>query len=137
LLFQHELATRANGLYPILDQVRRDLAASGVLDGLVVVYCPHTTASVALSEGFDEDVARDLGLGLERAFPDQPGFVHAEGNSSAHLKSFAVGASQSLIVDQGALLLGRWQSIFFCEFDGPRQRRYLVKVLGPSRGELP
>jgi secondary thiamine-phosphate synthase enzyme len=133
MLFEHHIDTGASGLYRISGRIAEDVLASGVRDGLAVVYCPHTTAAITINEGADPSVARDLLLGLELAFPDRPQFAHAEGNSAAHLKSSAVGVSQTLIVEGGRPLLGVWQAVFFCEFDGPRRRRWYVKILGQGR----
>ena len=100
--------------------------------GMAVVYCPHTTAGITINENADPDVKHDLLLGLREAFPDRREFRHAEGNSAAHLKSSCVGASQLVLIEDGHLLLGTWQGIYFCEFDGPRTRRFYVKVLADS-----
>jgi secondary thiamine-phosphate synthase enzyme len=93
------------------------------------VFCPHTTAAITINENADPDVVRDLLLGLDKAFPDRAEFRHSEGNSSAHLKSSCVGASECVLVESGQLVLGTWQSVYFCEFDGPRTRSFIVKVL--------
>jgi secondary thiamine-phosphate synthase enzyme len=94
------------------------------------VFCPHTTAGITINENADPDVARDFLIGLGKAFPDRAEFRHAEGNSAAHLKASAVGSSATVIVSGGLLVLGTWQGIYLCEFDGPRRRRLFVKVLG-------
>jgi secondary thiamine-phosphate synthase enzyme len=96
---------------------------------LCLVYCPHTTAGLTINENADPDVVRDLLLGLAEAFPDRPGFRHAEGNSAAHLKAGCLGSSVTLIVENGAPLLGTWQGVYFCEFDGPRERRFHLKII--------
>jgi secondary thiamine-phosphate synthase enzyme len=93
-----------------------------------VVYCPHTTAGITINENADPDVPHDLLLGLRKAFPDRPEFRHAEGNSSAHLRATAVGSSATIIVQDGSLFLGTWQGVWFCEFDGPRTRKFVVAV---------
>jgi secondary thiamine-phosphate synthase enzyme len=105
------------------------IAQSGVEEGLCVVYCPHTTAAITVNENADPDVKADLSVGLHAAFPDTPAFRHGEGNSAAHLKSSCLGASKTLIVTEGRPLLGTWQGVWFCEFDGPRTRHFLVKVM--------
>jgi len=130
MLKEFILKTDREGLYNITSQVAEAVKASGVKDGVVVVYCPHTTGGITINENADPDVAGDLLLGLARAFPDRAEFKHAEGNSPAHLKSSCVGASQTIIITSGKLLLGTWQGIYFCEFDGPRQRKYYVKTMG-------
>ena len=97
--------------------------------GVCHVFVPHTTCALAINENADPDVVRDLLLGLDRAFPDRAEFRHAEGNSRAHLKASCVGSSATVIVRGGKPLLGTWQGIWFCEFDGPRERRFFVKVM--------
>ena len=95
-----------------------------------MVYCPHTTAGITIFENADPDVARDMLLGLSAAFPNRPEFRHAEGNSAAHLKAASVGSSAQIIIDNGNLILGKWQGIFFCEFDGPRDRKFYISCCG-------
>ena len=126
---EHVLSTGRQGMYNITGKVQASVAQSGVKDGICVVFCTHTTAGVTINENADPDVVFDLLLGLGAAFPDRADFRHGEGNSSAHLKASAVGASATVIVDNGRLLLGTWQGIYFCEFDGPRTRKFLVKVM--------
>ena len=106
----------------IADAVR----SLGVEEGAVVVHVPHTTAAVTINEGFDPDVAADVLGVLRRLVPHGGGYAHAEGNSDSHVKAIMVGSTQVVPVADGAPLLGRWQRIFFCEFDGPRQRQMLV-----------
>jgi secondary thiamine-phosphate synthase enzyme len=114
----------------ITDEVQEAVAASGVVDGLCLVSSPHTTAGITVNEHADPDVAHDMLLWLERAVPRaQPGFRHAEGNSDSHIKAALVGTAATLPVRGGRLALGTWQGVFFCEFDGPRQRRCWVQVL--------
>lgn len=123
------IATKKEGLYPITSQVRHVVAESKVQSGICIVYCPHTTAGITINENADPDVVTDMLLGLDKAYPDRDDFLHREGNSSAHLKSSAVGVSQTILIEDGNLLLGVWQGIYFCEFDGPRNRTYYVKVI--------
>ena len=106
-------------------------AAQGLLsgDGLLHVYVPHTTAGVCVNEGYDPDVVADVSRVLDRLAPWDADYRHAEGNSAAHVKSILVGSSVWIPVRQGTLALGRWQEVFFCEFDGPRQRSVYVTVL--------
>ena len=130
MLVSYTLKTGKEGFYDITSAVREAVRKSGVEEGLVFVYCPHTTAGLTINENADPAVIRDLLLGLARAFPDRPEFRHAEGNSAAHLKAGGLGSGVTLIVEKGAPLLGTWQGIYFCEFDGPRNRRYHVKILG-------
>jgi len=94
-----------------------------------VVFNPHTTAGITINENADPDVVHDLLLGLNKAFPDRAEFRHGEGNSAAHLKASAMGSSATVIIENGKLLLGTWQSVWFTEFDPPRQRKFYVKVV--------
>lgn len=109
----------------IQDEVRK----SGVKDGLCVVFIPHTTAAVTINENADPDVVRDLNMELGKIIPWEDGYHHIEGNSAAHLKSSLVGASEHIIIEDGRLLLGTWQGIYFCEYDGPRSRKVIVKIM--------
>lgn len=130
MLFTCTLQTKQEGFYNITAGVRDALRQSGVRDGLCAVHCPHTTAGITINENADPDVVRDMLLGLAKAFPDRPEFRHAEGNSAAHLKSSCVGCGVTIIIDNGELRLGTWQGVYFCEFDGPRTRKYIVKIIG-------
>lgn len=125
-----ELETPAYGFVDITAQVKIAVRESGVEEGLCVVYCPHTTAAITINENADPDVVRDLKLALADTFPDRREFKHAEGNSAAHLKSSVIGASETIPVTGGAMALGTWQGIYFCEFDGPRHRKVYVQVVG-------
>lgn len=129
MLEQCSLKTDTEGFLSITSTVEKSLAKSGVKNGLCIVYCPHTTAGITINENADPDVVHDLLLGLSRAFPDHSEFRHAEGNSTAHLKASYVGSSVTVIVKDGRLVLGTWQGIYFCEFDGPRNRNYYVKII--------
>jgi secondary thiamine-phosphate synthase enzyme len=114
----------------VTQQVQRVVSSSGVRTGVVYVCSPHTTAGVTIQENADPDVKADLLSHLRSLVPHDAGFKHAEGNSDAHIKTSLVGASQAVPVQDGKLLLGTWQAIFLCEFDGPRSRRVVIKVLG-------
>ena len=119
-------------LVDITREVRAALAAARIRDGVLVVYCPHTTAGVTVQENVDPDVRTDLLLALENAVPDRPArgaYRHAEGNSPAHVKASLLGSSATLLVADGDLVLGTWQGVFLCEFDGPRVRRIELKVV--------
>lgn len=120
-------ATRCE-LIDITSQVRRVLKESGTQSGLVCVFVPHTTAGVSINENADPDVKRDVLYALERAVPNS-GFYHGEGNSDAHTKALMTGFSLTVIVRDSQLVLGTWQSIYFCEYDGPRQRRVYIKII--------
>jgi secondary thiamine-phosphate synthase enzyme len=100
-----------------------------VRSGICVVYCPHTTGAITINEAADPDVVRDMGMALGRIVPGQWDYAHAEGNSDSHIQCSLVGPSQTIIVHNGKLVLGQWQGIFFCEFDGPRERRIFVKIV--------
>ncbi|MCL2438706.1 MAG: secondary thiamine-phosphate synthase enzyme YjbQ [Coriobacteriia bacterium] len=130
MLFEYNLDAPREDFYCITLQLREAVARSDVSSGIAVVYCPHTTAGITINENTDPDVVPDLLLGLQEAFPDRAEFVHAEGNSAAHLKASAIGASETVIIENSQLLLGTWQGIYFCEFDPPRKRKFYVKVIG-------
>ena len=120
-----------NELVEITSQVCEFLTKSGLRDGICVVYVPHTTAAVTVNENADPDVVHDVLLHLGRTIPQQQsGFRHGEQNSDSHIKTSLVGPSVTLIVDQGELVLGRWQGVWFCEFDGPRTRTVHVQLVG-------
>lgn len=123
------LQTEVEGMYDITQNVCNIIRESGIQNGVCVIHCPHTTAGITINENADPDVKHDILLGLRKAFPEQSEFLHAEGNSTAHLKSSFVGASQWVIIEDGRPLLGIWQGIYFCEFDGPRKRRCYVKLM--------
>jgi secondary thiamine-phosphate synthase enzyme len=112
----------------ITDDVRHYIAASGVSHGICHIYVPHTTAGVTINEGYDPDVARDMEAAFDRMVPRDAAYKHAEGNSDSHIKATLVGSSQSVWIENKRLRLGRWQAIFFCEFDGPRNREVHVKI---------
>ncbi len=99
------------------------------VDGFCIVYTPHTTTAVGINEGADPDVAGDINRNLAALFPEDGDYRHREGNSDAHLKSILMGPSETVLLEGGNLLLGRWQSIYFCEFDGPRNRNLYVTVV--------
>jgi secondary thiamine-phosphate synthase enzyme len=114
----------------ITRQVAEAVTRSGVREGVAIVYCPHTTAGIAINENADPDVKHDVLLRLGEVYPwTHPGYRHAEGNTASHLKAITAGASQTVIITEGRLLLGRWQGIYFCEFDGPRTREYWIKIM--------
>ncbi len=114
----------------ITEQVREAIRQMGAVEGIVTVYCPHTTAGITINEGADQDVAGDILRYLDELYPwGHPLYRHGEGNSAAHLKASTIGASQAIPVMNGNLVLGTWQSIYFCEFDGPRKRAFLVKMM--------
>jgi len=116
-------------LLDITDKVKDAVAQSRVGSGMCFVYVPHTTAAVTVNESYDADVAADITAALSKLVPHRAGYAHSEGNSDAHIKAAMVGSCQAIPVEEGRLALGRWQGIFFCEFDGPRQRRVLTQVI--------
>ena len=111
-------------------RVRDAIRQSGIRSGLALVFTPHTTAAVTINENADPDVVADLCMEINKIVPFDDHYRHTEGNSAAHLKSSLFGASETLIVENGAPLLGTWQGIYFCEFDGPRSRRLHIQVIG-------
>jgi len=113
----------------ISERIRELAAKSGVADGLAIVYVPHTTAAVTINENADPSVAHDILQALEQLVPPhQPQYQHTEGNSDAHIKASLVGSSVTVLIKNGALSLGAWQGIYFCEFDGPRSRSVFVHI---------
>jgi len=128
MLRELKLRTSAEDFHDITRSVAEAVRESGVADGSCLVYCPHTTAGITINENADPDVVIDLLYGLRQAFPDSARFRHAEGNSAAHLKASAIGSSVTIPIANGRLLLGTWQGVYFCEFDGPRNRTYFVQV---------
>jgi len=129
MLYEYQLSTQKENFYNITSQVRDAVVKSGVQNGVAVVFCPHTTAGITINENADPDVVHDMLLGLAKAYPDRAEFRHAEGNSAAHLKASAMGSGETVIINSGKLLLGTWQSLYFCEFDPPRNRKFYVKVM--------
>ena len=114
----------------ITAEVNKALRVEGVTQGICLVFVPHTTAGLTVNENADPDVTRDVIGVLERLVPRDAGYRHAEGNSDAHAKASLMGASVTVPVAAGRLVLGTWQAVYFCEFDGPRHRRCLVAAIG-------
>jgi len=113
----------------ITNRVAEAVRSSDVRDGIVVIYVPHTTAGVTINENADPDVVRDIITTLDKTYPVNGDYLHLEGNSHAHIKASLMGSSCTVIIEDGKLLLGTWQGIYFCEFDGPRNREFYVKVV--------
>ncbi len=121
--------TRQTEMVPITDQVQKAVAELGMAAGACVVFCPHTTAAVTVNESADPMVAHDVLAVVDRIIPfTDPAYRHGEGNSAAHIKAILVGSSETILVHDTRLVLGTWQGVFFCEFDGPRQRHFFVRV---------
>jgi len=114
----------------ITSAIKKVVAEAGVRDGLCTVFIPHTTAGVTVNENADPAVQSDMLMEINKIVPLHDNYKHMEGNSAAHLKSSLFGCSTNVIIADGQLCLGTWQSIFFCEFDGPRQRNVWVQVTG-------
>ncbi len=116
-------------LIDITEKVQKAVDDSGIKDGLCHVFVPHTTAGVTINENADPDVKKDILKTLNRLIPVEDDYYHAEGNSHSHIKASLMGSSQTISVKYGKLVLGTWQGIFFCEFDGPRNRKVNVEIL--------
>ncbi len=118
----------------ITSEVQRVVSSSGVEEGSCFLYVPHTTAAITINEGADPAVKRDMLVYLNKLVPRTGDYTHMEGNSDAHIKASLLGNSETIIIEKGALDLGTWQSVYFCEFDGPRQRSLKCKIVadGPS-----
>jgi secondary thiamine-phosphate synthase enzyme len=122
--------SRRNELIDISAEVRVVVAKSGIDSGTVVVFCPHTTAGITINENADPDVVHDILGTLDKLIPQNPNYRHTEGNSDAHVKSSLVGASETVLIQNGEMKLGTWQGLYFCEFDGPRNRRVYIQISG-------
>lgn len=118
-----------NEFIDITDKIQDLIAEAGVNSGTCHIYIPHTTAGITINEGADPSVQHDIQIALTRLIPVEGDYHHREGNADAHIKASIVGSSKTLFVEDGRLVLGRWQSIYFCEFDGPRHRRVAVKIV--------
>ncbi|GFM36856.1 secondary thiamine-phosphate synthase enzyme YjbQ [Desulfovibrio psychrotolerans] len=122
--------TEREQLIDITADVRRAVRSQGWQQGMLLLYCPHTTGAVTINEGADPDVKRDIVVNMRAMVPRRGDYHHAEGNSDAHIKTSLFGPAQMLIVDAGDVMLGTWQVIYFCEFDGPRQRTLWMQFVG-------
>ncbi len=112
----------------ITHEIKKIIKHEKIDDGVITVFVPHTTAAVTINEGADPNVVEDIKKELDKVIPLKDNYSHMEGNSAAHIKSSLVGASEKIIVENGSLVLGTWQAVFFCEFDGPRTRKVYLKV---------
>ena len=129
MLEKFTINTPREGMIDITSQVESVIRKSEVKSGIAVVFSTHTTAGITINENADPDVKTDLLYGWAKAYPNRSEFRHFEGNSTAHLKCSTVGPSQTVIIEDGKMILGIWQDIYFCEFDGPRTRHFYVKVI--------
>ena len=131
MLFKLDVVTNEHTqMKDITGLVQKAVTESGVTDGICTVFIPHTTAAVTITEKADPDVVRDFTTEINKIVPWEDGYHHMEGNSAAHLKASMIGFSEQIIIDRGRLVLGTWQGIYFCEFDGPRHRKVYVKIMG-------
>jgi len=121
--------TRPQEFINITSIVNKAVRESGVKDGIAIVFVPHTTAGVTINEDSDPDVVKDILSALNKTFPENNGYLHIEGNSHAHIKASLMGPSCTVIIENGELKLGTWQGIYFCEFDGPRNRKVYIKIM--------
>ena len=130
-LYEHQIATNASQqMTKVTGMIREDIEKSGVREGIAVIFSPHTTAGFTINENADPDVVHDMLCGFEKVFPTEQFFYqHAEGNSHAHMNTTMVGPSQTLIIHDGEIVFGIWQDLYFCEFDGPRNRTFYVKII--------
>jgi len=119
---------KRNELLDVTSQVQEAVSKAGLKEGLCIVYCPHTTAGVAINENADPSVKEDVLRKLTELVPKDDNYSHMEGNSDGHIKAILVGNSKTIFVKSGKLVLGTWEGIFFCEFDGPRSRNLLLKM---------
>lgn len=120
---------KAQEFVDITDLVEEAVIKSGVRDGIAIVFVPHTTAGVTINENADPDVVYDIISGLNKTYPEKNGYLHIEGNSHAHIKASLMGSSCTVIIENGSLKMGTWQGIYFCEFDGPRNRKVYIKII--------
>lgn len=125
----HVKTVRRTQLLDVTGKIQEAVQKAGVFSGACYVFVPHTTAGVMINEHFDPDVASDLEVVFDRLAPRNGNYRHSEGNSDSHAKAALTGASATILMEEGRLMLGRWQGIFFCEFDGPRERNMWVKVI--------
>lgn len=116
-------------LVDITSQVAHEVSKSSVDTGTVTIYVPHTTCGVTINESADPDVERDIKMHLTKLVPKDGGFRHSEGNSDSHIKTSMIGSSENIFIESGKLVLGTWQGIFLCDFDGPRTRKVYIKIV--------
>jgi secondary thiamine-phosphate synthase enzyme len=122
-----------NEFIDITDKIQEAVKEEGITNGICYLYVPHTTAGITINEGADTSVQRDIQVALSKLVPFEADYAHREGNADAHIKSTLVGISKIVFIEDGKLLLGTWQAIYFCEFDGPRHRRVAIKIIKKVR----
>jgi len=122
-------SSKRSELIDITARIEELVEASNILDGVCHLYVPHTTAAVTINEGADPSVKREIIASLDKLVPYTGDYLHMEGNSDAHIKATLTGSSEIILIEKGTLLLGTWQSVYFCEFDGPRSRQLMVKIV--------
>lgn len=122
-------STEQNQLIDITKKVKNVIQKSSIQNGVAYLFVPHTTAAITINENAGPDVKTDFIFGMNKVSPDRKEFRHLEGNSAAHIKSSLIGCEQIVIIENGELLLGIWQGIYFCEFDGPRTRKLMIKIM--------
>ena len=128
---EHKIKTnKQDEMINITDIIQDDVRESKIKDGVVIVFVPHTTAGITINENADLDVVYDILSTLQKVFPKDSSHRHMEDNSHSHIKASVIGSSCSVIIENGMLKLGTWQGIYFCEFDGPRTRRFYTKIIG-------
>jgi len=133
MIHRLEIATGSRAqMVDVTGEVQRAISESGVQEGFCHIYVPHTTAGIAINENADPSVAQDILAVLEKIAPRGGSYRHLEGNADSHVKASIVGSSETVLIEGGRLVLGTWQGLFLCEFDGPRRRRLLVKVVGAA-----
>lgn len=128
-----KLAIKTNKRTVLLDittEIEHLISKNGITDGICVIYCPHTTAGITINEAFDPSVQDDVVFAFNKMVPDYREFTHSEGNSDSHTKASIVGTSENIIISGGKIMLGRWQGIYFAEFDGPRTREVWIQIIG-------
>jgi len=134
--FEIQVSSKAKAeLVDITTEVQRCIRESGVQEGICVLFVPHTTAGLTVNENWDPSVKADILAVLDRLVPWQASYRHTEGNAAAHVKASLLGASQTLFIQNGKLVLGTWQGVFLAEFDGPRRREVLVRILADTEGK--
>ncbi len=130
MIYDYSIQTDQKVMYYNIDRsLNEAIRKSGVKNGIAIIFSPHTTAGITINENGDPDVLKDLSSAIDTYFPNLNTFKHFEGNSTAHFSSMVTGASETVIILNGSPLLGRWQSLYFSEFDGPRTRHYYIKIL--------